>query len=161
MNQDQAHQEYTTAVDEWRWPSAIQVPLPEPFVDDRGKIQNLLLTGCNGVALIESKRGSVRANHAHSDGHYAYVVSGRVLYFERDAGSKEIPEPISFGPGDEFFTPPVREHAMLFAQDTVIITLRVDAREKDGVKRIRTPAEHEKDLRRVELITPDMVARYL
>lgn len=151
--QSLAHTEYTVAVEECRWPSQIQVPLPVPFVDDRGTIQNLLLNGCKSVASITSKRGSVRANHFHrEDLHYAEIAYGRVLYFERAVGSKEIPEPVEFTAGQMFFTPPMREHAMLFAEDTKIYTF---------AKRVRTHEEHEKDVVRVDFITPAIAAEYV
>lgn len=147
------HDEYTTAVDEGRWPSDPRVPLPAPFRDQRGAIQNLLLKPHRSVAVITSTRGSVRACHWHrTDWHYAFVASGRVLYFEREVGSKSIPTPHEFGPGEMFFTPPEREHAMLFVDDTTILTF---------AKNVRSHEEHEKDLVRVEFITPEIAREFV
>lgn len=147
------HDEYTTAVDEGRWPSSPAVPLPEAFRNANGVIQNLLLKSCRSIAAIESRRGSVRANHYHrTDWHYAYVAHGLVLYFEREIGSKEIPRPHVFGPGMMFFTPPMKEHAMLFSQDSLILTF---------AKNVRSHAEHEADLVRVEFVTPAVVEEFL
>ncbi len=152
-DQSELHAMYTRAVDERRFPLSPAVPLPEPFSDERGEIQNLILRHVQSVAAIRSARGSVRANHYHkTDWHYAYVVSGRVLYFERPVDSAEVPEPRSFGPGEMFFTPPGREHAMLFAEETVIVTL---------AKNVRSHAEHEADLVRVSFITPEIAREYV
>lgn len=147
------HEEYTTRVDNEDWPGRVSVPLPEPFVNDAGVIQNLLLKKVQSIAAITSKRGSVRAQHYHrEDFHYAYVASGRVLYFERSVGATSIPKPMEFGPGEMFFTPPMVEHAMLFAEDSLILTF---------AKRVRSHEEHEKDVVRVPFLTPEIVSEYV
>src|SRR5689334_25386593 len=112
------HDEYTSLVDRGHYPSSSLVPLAEPFVDERGSIQNLLLKQCHSVALITSRQGSVRANHRHqTDWHYIYVLSGSVLYFERAAGDTELPEPLRLNAHDMVFTAPNREHSLLFTTD--------------------------------------------
>lgn len=148
------HDEYTTAVDEGRWPTDPKVPLPAPFVNENGTIQNLLLKQCKSVTSIISKRGAVRANHYHrTDWHYTYVVSGRVLYFERAVGQTTILPPKEFGAGDMYFTPPNLEHSMLFLEESVVLTF---------AKNVRTHEEHEADLVRVpDFITPSVAAGYL
>ena len=129
------------------------VAIPEPFADERGTITNLLLTPITSVAEIQSKRGSVRANHWHrTDFHYAYVVLGKVVYFERDIGSKDIPEPTTYASGQMFYTPPMREHAMLFTEDSVIMTFAKNSRDHDS---------HEADVVRVEFVTPEVAAKHL
>ena len=146
-------QKYAAAVDAGEFPANIGVPLDDSFKDARGVITNLLLTPITSVAEITSRKGTVRANHVHkTDWHYAYVCTGKVLYFEREVGGKEIPEPQKFGPGQMFFTPPNREHAMLFAEDTTIFTF---------AKNVRTHDNHEADLVRVEFITPEIAASYV
>lgn len=145
--------EYTQAVDEGRWPEDCAVPLDDPFVNANGKIQNLVLKPMNSATAITSVKGAVRANHWHkTDWHYSYVASGRILYFERPVGSTEIPEPRSFGPGEMFFTPPNREHAMLFAEDTVFITF---------ARNVRSHEKHEEDVVRMPFITPEIAADFL
>jgi quercetin dioxygenase-like cupin family protein len=140
------HELYTDMVDKGAWPGDPAVPLPAPFVDNRGKIQNLLLKPMQSVAIIESKAGSRRASHMHlSDWHYAYVISGRVIYYERGPGETAVPEGRVFGPGEMFFTPPQREHLMYFPVDTTIITL---------AKNVRSHEEHEADLVRVDFNLP-------
>lgn len=145
--------EYTSRVEAGNYPEDVFVPLDPPFSDARGDIQNLVLKPMTSVAVITSKKGSVRANHTHStDWHYAYIISGKIFYFERYEGSEEIPEPQIFMAGQMFFTPPKVEHAMLFAEDTVFITM---------AKNVRSHESHEADLTRVEFITPEIAERFL
>lgn len=147
------NQKYTKAVDGGEYPTDPAVPIDPGFSDERGEICNLLLTPITSVAEIVSKKGSVRANHLHrTDWHYAYVVKGEVFYFERPPGSAEVPAPRRFGPGEMFFTPPGVEHAMLFSEDSTIMTF---------AKNVRTHDNHEADLERVVFVTPEVAAKYV
>lgn len=138
--------EYTAAVESGAYPDTPSVPVRMAFSDPRGAIYNVLLSPITSVARIVSAARAVRANHYHrTDWHYALVESGTVLYFERAIGSTEIPEPKVFRAGEMFFTPPMREHAMLFAESSVIYTF---------AKNVRNHESHEADLVRVEFITP-------
>lgn len=140
------NESFTKEVDEGAMLLGGGVPLPEPFRNENGAIQNLLTMPCRTVTAIESKAGAIRANHYHrTDWHYAYVVRGRVSYYERAIGSTEIPEPTVFRAGEMFFTPPMREHAMRFEEDSTIITM---------AKNARTHEEHEADVVRVDFIKP-------
>jgi quercetin dioxygenase-like cupin family protein len=140
-------------VDSGEWPSDPAVPLDTPFINENGVIQNLVLKPMTSVAVITSKKGTMRANHYHkTDWHYAYVVSGRILYFERSVDSQEIPEPREFKAGEMFFTPPMKEHTMVFPEETVFVTM---------AKNVRSHESHEADLVRVEFITPDKLKSYV
>lgn len=145
--QTRTNQQYVDAVDAGIFPTDTpRVPIEDSFVDARGSIRNLLLCerGFSSVAEIKSKRGTVRANHYHkTDWHYTYVASGMVLYFERAVGDKKLPEYQIFGAGEMFFTPPMREHAMVFAKDTTILTF---------AKNVRNHEQHEADLVRVVVV---------
>lgn len=144
---------YAAHVDRGEYPHENTVPLDPPYDDARGKIQNLLLRPITSTAVITSRAGTMRANHYHdTDWHYAYVVSGRVIYFERDVGSTNLPEPKVYGEGEMFFTPPHREHCMVFPVDTVFVTL---------AKNVRSHESHESDVRRVALITDAMLPEIL
>jgi quercetin dioxygenase-like cupin family protein len=144
---------YTRLVEKSEFPRQAEVPLDDFFNDARGEITNLLLTPITSVARITSKSGSVRANHYHkTDWHYAFVESGQILYFEREIGALEVPEPAIFKPGQMFFTRPNVEHAMLFPVDSVFYTF---------AKNIRSHENHESDLERVSFITPEVIARYI
>ena len=150
-----AFEAYCDAVAEGRWPESPRVPLPPAFVNDAGEIQNLLLhPAAQSTAIIKSHARAVRANHFHkTDWHFAYVVSGALLYFERAVGDVTISaKPLWFGTGSMFFTPPMREHAMLFTQETAILTM---------ARNVRSHAAHEEDVVRVEYVTPDVAPRYL
>ncbi len=136
---------YTSMVDNGKWPDDSLVPLDTPFINENGSIQNLVLKSLTSVAVITSRMGTMRANHYHkTDWHYAYVISGSILYFERSVGSTEIPEPRSFKTGEMFFTPPMKEHTMVFPEETTFVTM---------AKNVRSHESHEADLVRVEFIS--------
>lgn len=137
---------YASMVEAGNWPTVPTVPLDDPYEDERGSIQNLVLKPVGGVAVIMTKAGTLRSNHYHkTDWHYIYVLSGHVLYFERDVGSDVVPKPDEYGPGDMFFTPPMMEHCVAFLEDTVLVTASKNARSHEN---------HEEDLVRVDFVTP-------
>jgi dTDP-4-dehydrorhamnose 3,5-epimerase-like enzyme len=145
--------EYTSSVDRGEWPDDRRVPLDEPFRNASGSIQNLVLKPMTSVAAIESAAGTVRSNHYHlTDWHYIYVASGSLAYLERPVGSSEIPHPVVFRKGEMFFTPPMAEHAIVFLEDTLIITM---------AKNVRSHESHEADLVRVSFLTPEIVKHIL
>jgi len=149
MNSSIDHEAYTAAVDSGIWPNERFVPLPQPFINDSGVIQNLILRPVTSVAVITSKADTIRANHYHkTDMHYAYIISGRITYFERKIGDIEIPKPQIFLAGQMFFTPPMMEHAMYFPIETTFITM---------ARNVRSHESHESDLVRVSFITKDMI----
>lgn len=144
---------YTDMVDKGEWPKNCSVPLDDPFVNHNGVIQNLLLKPLTSVAIITSVAGSMRANHYHkTDWHYAYVVSGKILYFERPVDSKEIPKPHIFEPGEMFFTPPMVEHVMVFPEETIFVTM---------ARNVRSHESHEADLVRVNFISTARLEDYV
>lgn len=144
---------YSEAVAAEAYPKDPLVPLDDVFEDERGEIRNLLLSQITSIARIASKKGTTRANHWHkTDWHYAYVELGEVFYFERAVGENTIPEPRVFQPGEMFFTPPNREHCMLFTKDSVIFTF---------AKNRRSHVEHEADLIRVAFITPEIARGFI
>lgn len=122
----------------------IRIPLPSPFLDERGCLQNLLDTPINSVIYVTSSSGSIRANHYHQDDwHYAYLVSGEMVYYHRTVGAKEPPEEVLVKPGDMIFTPPMVEHAMKFLVDSTFIAFGGRPRDQES---------YEADLVRVTLI---------
>lgn len=115
------------------WPETVLIPLENSYVDDRGTIQNLIEADMRMAVMIDSKKGSVRANHYHkTDWHYCYVVSGSIEYFHRPVGSDATPEELLIRTGELFFTPPMVEHAMRFPEDSVFLTLSRNARDHDA-----------------------------
>jgi quercetin dioxygenase-like cupin family protein len=148
------HKEYVEAVAAGKWPSDPRVPQPRiDHSDERGLITNLLLLDVACVSEINSRRGAVRANHWHrEDWHFAYVVSGRVAYLERAVDAAAFPEVHLFAPGELFFTPPGREHAMVFLEDARILTFS---------RRRRDHTSHEEDVVRVDFVPAALVAALL
>lgn len=126
-------------------PTSTLVPVPPPYVDDRGSIQPLVnLPGCS-VLIITSKADSRRANHWHKESsHYCFVLKGGIEYYERPVGSTNAPTVQVFGPGQVFFTPSNVEHAMKFTANTEFLTISTD--------NARSQEEYEADL--VRLATP-------
>jgi quercetin dioxygenase-like cupin family protein len=136
------NKKYTLAVEKEEYPNDPIVPLDEPFVNDKGYIQNILNTPINGAAVIFSKKGSVRSNHWHrEDFHYLYVMSGSMEYYERDAYSLKHSDPIIVSAGQMVFTPPKKVHKTIFIEDTVLLSFS---------KRNRDHESHEEDVVREE-----------
>ena len=126
------------------WPDDILINLEKPFVDDRGAIQPLVDQMMRSAVLIESKKGSLRANHYHkTDWHYCYVISGAIEYFYRKTGELKDPEKILVNQGQMIFTPPMVDHAMKFPQDTVFLTLSRNPRDQKT---------YEEDVIRIEMV---------
>ena len=74
------------------WLKTPIIPLKKPYSDDRGIIQNLVSLNesqMRSAVLIESKKGSIRANHYHKvDWHYCYIISGSIEYYYRPTNSE-------------------------------------------------------------------------
>ena len=121
--------------------------LKDPYIDDRGLIQSLVSLDepkIQSAVIIESKKGSVRANHYHKeDWHYCYLITGSIDYYYRDVDDTSKPTVIRIKPGEVFYTPAMLEHAMYFNEDSVFLTLGGDT---------RSPEAYEADLVRVNLI---------
>ncbi len=133
-----------TEEEKMSWPDEALVPLEKPFVDDRGAIQPLVDRMMKSAVMIESKAGSLRANHYHkTDWHYCYVISGCIEYYHRPTGSTEEPEMILVKQGQMMFTPPMIDHGMKFPEDTVFLTLSRNPRDQ---------ATYEADVVRVDML---------
>lgn len=140
------HEDYMKRVLDGDYPETPIVPLPShPFIDGRGVIQNLSLNVSDSIAFITSVRGSVRANHYHKDWHICYLLNGKIAYYERAIGDTSIPEPHIITKGTLFFSPPLKEHSMLFLEDSEFITFQ---------NSVRTHDNHEESVTRVKFIDP-------
>lgn len=130
-----------------QYPENPSVPLGQPFLNQAGVIQNLVLGEFTSAALITSQPGAVRANHYHkTDWHYSYVLEGEVWYYSRPAGNTERPKKTLFLQGTMFFSPPMVEHAMFFPKGGRILTF---------ARNVRDHETHEADLVRVSpLVNP-------
>lgn len=135
------NKEYTKAVESEQYPADPSVPLGSKFEDERGVIQNLLLTPLNSIGIIESKAGTIRSQHYHKIGsHYLYVLSGRMEYSERYINGSNVVHRI-VGPGEMIFTGPQRIHITKFIEDTVLLSMSKASKEHE---------DHEADLVRVK-----------
>ena len=122
------------------------VDLEKPFKDQRGEIQPLVDAMMKSAVMINSKAGSLRANHYHkTDWHYCYVLSGQIRYFYRDLKSNKKPKLLIVEKGQMVFTPPLVEHCMKFDVDTLFLTLSRNPRDQET---------YEEDVVRVNLIDP-------
>ncbi len=123
------------------------VDLGSTHTDDRGNIATIISSfkpALGSVVIIDSKKGSIRANHYHkTDWHYCYILSGSIDYYTREVGSSDKPTKITIKQHQLFYTPSLLEHAMYFPEDTVFLTLGGGS---------RTQEEYEADLVRVKLI---------
>ena len=135
------------------WPKHGVVKLERPFVDSRGKIQPLVDLMMKSAVLIESKAGSLRANHYHkTDWHYCYVVSGEIEYLHRPTGTDDPPQIIHVKQGEMVFTPPMVDHGMKFPEDTVFLTLSRNPRDQ---------ASYEADVVRVEFVATEGLTTWI
>ncbi len=129
------------------WPKEPLVELSKPFVDVRGNIQPLVDEMMRSAVMIQSKAGSVRANHYHkTDWHYCYIIAGRIEYYHRPTGSDREPELIVAEAGQMIFTPPMVDHVMKYPVDTMFLTLSRNPRDQEA---------YEADVVRIELIDTD------
>ena len=102
----------------------------EPFVDERGQIQNLIDAPFTSAAIVTSVKGAIRGNHYHkTDSHYCWLQSGGLIYLHRPAGAAAPPERWVITPGQLFYTPPGYEHTMHFTEDSVMVVLARNNRE--------------------------------
>ena len=107
------------------WPKEPLINLSSPCVDKRGSIQPLVDLMMKSAVMINSKAGSLRANHYHkTDWHYCYVISGQIEYFHRKLNSK-------------------KEHCMKFPVETLFLTLSRNPRDQET---------YEADVVRVNLV---------
>ena len=133
-----------TNEEEKDWPGEVIVPLEKPFVDGRGAIQPLVDKIMKSAVMIESKKGTIRANHYHkTDWHYCYVISGCIEYYHRPTGSETKPEMLLVKEGQMAFTPPMVDHGMKFPEDTVFLTLSRNPRDQ---------ATYEADVVRINML---------
>ena len=105
------------------------------FEDERGAIANILEEPISHVAIITSKKGSIRGNHYHPDQtQYVYLVSGSYESISRDISNKDSKEEKRMiEPGDLVITTPMVAHAMRFLKDSVMLNLTTGGRESHNL----------------------------
>ena len=106
-------------------PNEIVKKIDPEFEDGRGAIINVLEEPICHVAVITTKKGSIRGNHYHPEQtQYVYLVSGKyesVSKNLKDKNSKE--EKVMVEPNSLVITPPMIAHAMRFLEDSVMLNL--------------------------------------
>lgn len=95
------------------------------FEDERGAIANIIEEPICHVAVITSKKGSIRANHYHPKQiQYVYLVSGGYESISKDLRKKNAKvERKKIQAGSLVITPPMIAHAMRFLKDSVMLNL--------------------------------------
>jgi len=105
------------------------------FVDKRGKISNHELPEpINLIGLIDSKKGTVRANHYHPiQEQKCLVTKGQFISVYQDLLNKNSPKVTHVvNEGELIVTKPNTAHAMVFPKDTVFLNLVRGEREHDN-----------------------------
>jgi len=100
------------------------------FVDARGEIHNLFEGHLGHVAMITSKKGTVRANHYHKKDHqFIYLVSGAFESHSVDTRDTSKRLVLNVKPGDIVETPAFIAHAQKFTEDSVFLAFTTLERE--------------------------------
>ena len=96
------------------------------FVDERGKISNFELPEpINLVGYIESKKGTVRANHYHPvQEQKCLLIKGQVISVYKDLLQKKSQKKTHVvNEGELIITRPNVAHAMVFTKDSIFLNL--------------------------------------
>jgi len=105
------------------------------FIDKRGKISNYELPEpINLIGLIDSKKGTVRANHYHPiQEQKCLVTKGQFISVYQDLLNKNSPKITHVvDEGQLIVTKPNTAHAMVFPKDTIFLNLVRGEREHDN-----------------------------
>lgn len=101
------------------------------FSDWRGDIYNVFEGRVGHVALITSKKDTVRANHYHKeDQQYIYLVSGAYESHSCPIDNPSQKQVLKVKAGDIVYTPPLLAHAQKFTEDSVFLALSTREREE-------------------------------
>lgn len=105
------------------------------FIDDRGKISNYELTEpINLIGYIESKKGTVRANHFHPiQEQKCLLVKGKYISVTKDLSYENSPiETRLIQEGDIAVIRPNVAHTMVFLEDSIFLNLVRGEREHEN-----------------------------
>jgi SAM-dependent methyltransferase/quercetin dioxygenase-like cupin family protein len=105
------------------------------FIDERGKISNFELTEpINLIGYIESKAGTVRANHYHPiQEQKCLLISGQYISVLKDLSvPNSVVETNIINPGDLAVIHPNVAHTMVFLEDSVFLNLVRGEREHEN-----------------------------
>lgn len=105
------------------------------FIDDRGKISNFELPEpINLIGYIESRAGSVRANHYHPiQEQKCLLITGKYISVIKDlADQNAVIETKLIKPGDIAVIKPNVAHTMVFLEDSIFLNLVKGEREHEN-----------------------------
>tara|TARA_B100000686_G_scaffold296678_1_gene328414 strand:- start:4247 stop:6799 length:2553 start_codon:yes stop_codon:yes gene_type:complete len=105
------------------------------FIDARGKISNYELTEpINLIGYIESKKGSMRANHYHPiQEQKVLLVKGQFISLYKSLLEENAPKVTHvINEGDSVVTKPNVAHTMVFTKDSIFLNLVRGEREHDN-----------------------------
>jgi len=105
------------------------------YVDDRGRILNYELTEpINLIGMIDSKKGTVRANHYHPiQEQKCLLVEGQYISVIKDLSIPNAPiETRVINKGDIAIIKPNVAHTMVFTEDSVFLNLVRGEREHEN-----------------------------
>ena len=125
------------------------------FVDERGRITNYELPEpINWIGWIESKKGTVRANHWHPiQQQKCILISGRYISVFKDLKTPNSPMTTQLmEPGDVVVTEPQVAHTMVFLEDSLFLNLVNGEREHENFGKHTIPYTLVDDRMRDELL---------
>ena len=105
------------------------------FIDERGKISNYdLPEPINMIGYIESKKGTMRANHFHPvQEQKCLLIKGQFISIYKDLiDDKAIKITHVVNEGDMIITQPNVAHTMVFTKDTIFLNLVRGEREHEN-----------------------------
>jgi nucleoside-diphosphate-sugar epimerase/SAM-dependent methyltransferase/dTDP-4-dehydrorhamnose 3,5-epimerase-like enzyme len=105
------------------------------FIDERGKISNYdLPEPINMIGYIESKKGTMRANHFHPvQEQKCLLIKGQFISIYKDLverNSKKVTHVVNAG--EMIVTQPNVAHTMVFTEDTIFLNLVRGEREHEN-----------------------------
>ena len=107
----------------------------DEFIDERGKISNFELTEpINMVGLIESKKGTIRANHFHPQQEQKCLFTkGQIIEIFQDILNPDSPKITQVvNEGQISIIKPNVAHTMVFSKDTTFLNLVRGEREHEN-----------------------------
>ena len=105
-------------------------PIHPAVVDVRGAISNIFEGRIEHIALITSKKGTVRANHYHKEDHqFIYLISGAFESHSVDIHDTKKRQVLKIEAGDIVETPALIAHAQKFTEDSAFLALTTRQRE--------------------------------
>lgn len=93
--------------------------MADRFEDERGIIEDLLVTPLDAVTRIQTRSGAIRGNHYHRETiQWTYVISGRLRIVTDDGEYRKRHE---YGPGEMACDDPGVRHAWKALEDTEVL----------------------------------------